>query len=175
MLEAPGAAAPRSSDFSARSPFYHVLEAAGARFRAVADTLVTMDCGASPEEEARHARLLAWADFSPLPRLGYKGWNALSWLRERGLETGLENFSARRAQDGLLVVRMGEEALLLGTSPHAVLSCRRCALDWEKEPPAGVFPVPRASLSAWLRVRRLPCLPRCVRWTCGPSVSTICR
>ncbi len=143
-------AAPRATDGVARSPLYRRLEAAGARCRAFADTVVVADCGASPEEEER-LRCLAWADFSPLPRLGYKGWEALSWLRARGLGVG-ESGETRCSRDGLLAARMGDEALLLGAARAAAEACQRCAADWEKERPSGVFPVPRQSLSAWLRI-----------------------
>ena len=130
------------TDARRRSFVYRKLLAAGASFEslgdgAVAVTLQNGDRGA--------VERLAICDLSGLPRIGFKGRDALDWLRGRGFTCGdTPNRSYRQADGRLAAVLAPNEAALLSPLNERELSlldlADACSLD------DGVrrYPVPRA-------------------------------
>jgi sarcosine oxidase subunit gamma len=122
-----------------RSFVYRKLAAVGATFREMADTAVAASIpGATPA--------LGLADLSPLPRLGYKGPNALSVLGAAGLQIPEENNMALPVPGGGLVARLADsEALLLG-DPTGVGDPLAAYGDVAG---AGCYAMPRRESHAW--------------------------
>jgi sarcosine oxidase, subunit gamma len=122
-----------------RSFVYRKLAAAGATFREMTDTAVAATIpGSIPA--------LGLADLSPLPRLGYKGPNALSVLGAAGLQIPNANNMALLIPGGGLVARLADsEALLLGDPAGAGDSLSA----YEKIAGAGCYAMPRRDSHAW--------------------------
>lgn len=124
---------------SRRSFVYRKLAAADATFLDVADTaMVASVPGGRPA--------LGLADLSPLPRLGYKGPNALSTLSAAGLQVPNKNNMALAIPGGGLVARLADsEALLLGdpTGSEDLLSVYGDITG------AGCYAMPRRESHAW--------------------------
>jgi sarcosine oxidase subunit gamma len=123
---------------------------------------------------------LALIDLSLLPKTGYRGPQALPWLEAQQLELPPNNRGAIQP-DGALVVRLGDgEALLLknpmlenpllGNPQGNSELLDRLGKEHSREPPAGVYPVPRADSTAWFVVSgRLA--PEMLAKLCGVDLS----
>ena len=148
------------SRFPRRSFVYRQLLNAGAEFAEIGDAAVAVRY---PGRGGLASRL-ALADFSPLPRCGFKGPLALSWLRDQGAEVPEANNQAILQPDGSLIARLADtEALLLGDIDPSV-----DAADWWRttEPGEGCYPAPRRDSHAWF----LLCgqqAPECLAKLCG--------
>jgi sarcosine oxidase, subunit gamma len=143
------------SDFPIRSFHYRTLIKEGARFYALADAALASDYGGTPEIERAQARCLGLADLSPLPRIGFKGREAIAWLRRQGLTIGDENNRAwvQGQSHNPVVARLADtEALILGDMRAEVGLCARLDKVYASEKPARCYTVPRRDSSAWFAV-----------------------
>ncbi len=143
------------TDFSIRSFHYRTLIRDGARFYALADAAVAADYGGSEDAEHAQAQRLGLVDLSPLPRTGFKGREALQWLRAQGLTIGDENNRAWRqgqSHDPLVARLADTEALILSDTGAKVGLCARLERICATEKPARCYHVPRRDGSAWFAV-----------------------
>lgn len=147
------------TDFSIRGFHYRTLISEGARFYALADAAVAADYGGTPEAELAQARRLGLVDLSPLPRTGFKGAQALAWLRQQGLTIGDENNRAwvqGQPRDAVVARLADTEALILGHlmgNPRAETGlCAHLENLYLEEKPARCYHVPRRDNSAWFAV-----------------------
>lgn len=139
-----------------RSFVYRELEAAGARFVAVNDGALPLDFG-DPEHEVEHARCMAVADLSVLPRTGFKGVGTVDWLTGQGLAIGAESNRAYRQASGELAARLAPTEILLLDSLAAtgnLVARLERAWQWGSERPRRLigYPMPRAESHAWFMV-----------------------
>lgn len=126
-----------------RSFVYRRLCEAGAVFEVCGDAAVATDYPG----HAGLAQRLALVDLSPLPRLGFKGPRALSWLRRQVGDVPDDNNRAYVLGDGALVARLTDtEALIL--CDIAVSGATVAALE-EADLIAGAYPAPRRDSHAW--------------------------
>lgn len=136
-----------------RRPFAHrALAQAGARFETLGDATVAADFGAAPEAETEAARTLGLADLSGLPRIGFKGADAIAWLAEQGLQIGDASNRAYRQTDGTLAARLAPgEALVLPPPTGDGAAIDRLTAEWQDDGRL-CFPVPRRDSHLWFRV-----------------------
>jgi sarcosine oxidase subunit gamma len=125
-----------------RSFVYRQLLAAGATFEslddgAVAANLAGADGGAVEE--------LAICDLSGLPRIGFKGGEALDWLRGQGFVCGdTPNRTYRQPNGTLVAVLAPNEALLLSPLAEPASSLMNLAGAASLDDGVRRYPVPRA-------------------------------
>ena len=94
-----------------RSFIYRKLEQTGAKFSEVAGSLMATSV---PDGTVDVARNMGVADLSLLPRIGYKGVEALDWLGNQGLDIGIQSNKAFEQKDGSLCAKLApSEALIL--------------------------------------------------------------
>ena len=94
-----------------RSFIYRHLEQTGANFSEVAGSLMATSVPGGTVEIARN---MAVADLSLLPRIGYKGAEAIDWLGNQGLDIGIQANKAFEQMDGSLCAKLApSEALIL--------------------------------------------------------------
>jgi sarcosine oxidase subunit gamma len=142
------------TDYSIRSFHYRTLIREGARFYALADAAVAFDYGV-PDAEHAQARRLGLADLSPLPRAGFKGREAIQWLKGQGLTIGDQNNRAWRqgqSHDPVVARLADTEALILGDIAAQGDLCARLEGSYEAEKPARCYHVPRRHGSACFAV-----------------------
>jgi sarcosine oxidase subunit gamma len=125
-----------------RSFVYRQLLAAGATFESVGDGAVVANLA---DTQASAIERLAICDLSGLPRAGFKGREALDWLRGQGFVCGeAPNRTYRQANGTLVAILAPNEAVLLSPLANPALTlldlAGACSLD------DGVrrYPVPRA-------------------------------
>ncbi len=125
--------------YARRSFVYRELASRGARFRRIAGAAVAQDFG-DPEKERRALERLGLCDFSPLPRIGFKGPAALDWLRARRVR-GLDRDNRADIQrSGALVARLAPtEALILGAPKGRSDLCDRLEAAHDADPPPGCY------------------------------------
>jgi sarcosine oxidase, subunit gamma len=143
------------TDYSIRSFHYRTLAREGARFYALADAAVAFDYGRGGDTERVQAQRLGLADLSPLPRTGFKGREAIHWLRSQGLTIGDENNRAwveGQSHDAVVARLADTEALILGDIGAKVGLCARLERICATEKPARCYHVPRRDSSAWFAV-----------------------
>lgn len=119
------------TDVSRRSFVYRKLTAAGATFERLGDSAVAASL---PDIKVSTAERLAICDLSGLPRIGFKGTDALNWLRGRGFDCGDTPNRTYLQTDGVLVAVLAPtEALLLSPLAEPVLTlldlAGTCSLD----------------------------------------------
>jgi len=138
------------TDLSRRSFVYRKLAAAGARFGEVAGGAVALGFGDVAGEEIAAARRLALADLSVLPRLGFKGREALAWLDGQGLEIGSELNRAYIQDDGARVaVLAATEAVVLCDLSGDAGPIERLEAAWSMGEAGLCFPVLRRDGNYW--------------------------
>lgn len=143
------------TDFPIRSFHYRTLIKEGARFYAPADAALASDYGGAPDAERLQARRLGLADLSPLRRTGFKGREAIEWLRRQGLTIGDENnrvWVQGQSHDPIVARLADTEALILGDTAAKVGLCARLERNYATERPARCYLVPRRDGSAWFAV-----------------------
>ncbi len=86
-------------------------------------------------------------DSSLAPRRGFKGRAALDWLRGNDIAVPEANNRALRLGDGLVCRLAPNEAMILATD-----AIDRLDAAWDRDRPAGCYPVPRADSHAWFKV-----------------------
>jgi len=125
-----------------RSFVYRRLLAAGASFREVGDSAVAVSVPGAGGS-------LGLADLSPLPRLGYKGRNALAALAALGLDIPAANNSAVALPQGGLIARLADTEALLLCDPSgpgdAFAACAEISAS-------GCYAVPRRDSHAWFQL-----------------------
>ena len=140
-------AASEPTEFARRSFIYRRLAAAGATFEAIGEAAVAMDFGDAPGEAERGSKL-GLADLSPLPRTGFKGLAALSWLSAQGV-TGLTVDNRADIQTGgALAARLApSEALIIDGLSGKTGLCAGLDAAHATEGPAGCHWVMRREAS----------------------------
>ena len=134
-----------------RSFVYRELEEAGAAFERVGDAAVAAAFDDDSGNEVAAAHRLGLADLSPLPRIGYKGRDALEWLAEQGLEIDEPSNRCYPQTDGQLLLKLAPtEALIL--PPVDRLDADLLIDHWTDQPGRLCYPVPRREGSLWFRV-----------------------
>ena len=134
-----------------RSPLYRALEAHGARFEALGDFAVAQDMGREAAAEAAQAESLGLADLTPLPRIGFKGWNIAPWLAGNGAEMGEASNRAYAQADGTRIARLAPgEALVLADRNGAGPLIETLDQAWSMAEADGCFRVARDETSCWL-------------------------
>ena len=134
-----------------RSPLYRALEAHGARFEALSGFAVAQDFGREAAAEAAQAESLGLADLTPLPRIGFKGWNIEPWLAGNGAELGAASNRAYRQADGTRIARLAPgEALVLADRGGAGPLIATLDQAWSMAEADGCFRVARDETSCWL-------------------------
>ena len=124
-----------------RSFVYRRLVQCGASFDASGNAIRT-------DQDAAHAGVVI-CDLSLSPRGGFKGRDALSWLRGHDVRVPEENNRAMRLDDTGLTCRLAPgEALILARGDIV----DRLQTSRASEKPAGCFTVPRADSHAWFRI-----------------------
>jgi sarcosine oxidase subunit gamma len=143
------------SDYAIRSFHYRTLIRGGARFYALADAAIALDYSRTRDEEQAQARRLGLTELSPLPRTGFKGREAIAWLRRQGLTIGNENNRAwvqGQSHDPVVARLADTEALILSDLGAEVGLCARLERICATERPPGCYHVPRRDSSAWFAV-----------------------
>jgi len=135
-----------------RSPLYRWHQAHGAHFEIVhGDAVVASAVGEAPRVEAELARRLAVVDCSTLPRIGFKGGEAIEWAGAQGLAVSPANNRAERQSDGSRVARLADtEVLLLADVAADVDPCPPLEAAWTAQQPHGCALILRRHVSAWL-------------------------
>ena len=134
-----------------RSPLYRELEAHDARFEALSGFAVAQDFGQESAVEAAQAESLGLADLTPLPRIGFKGWNIEPWLAGNGAELGAASNRAYRQADGTRIARLAPgEALVLADRGGAGPLIATLDQAWSMAEADGCFRVARDETSCWL-------------------------
>ncbi|WP_439815407.1 hypothetical protein [Zavarzinia sp. CC-PAN008] len=137
------------TSFARRSPIHHKLAALGARWGQAGESAIVRDYGAS-EEEAAAAQRLALSDLSPLPRTGFKGPQALAWLRAQGVVLDeVPNTAWTQGPAASALILSWGEALILDANGDLV---QRLEGAWSLDSVPGVYCVPRRDSHGWLRI-----------------------
>ena len=133
-----------------RSFLHRQLVELGARFSDLEEGALATDFGAAAAEREQ-ARQLGLCDYSPLPRIGFKGANTAAWLAGRGVTLPPEPHRLVRIEGGILACRLSPgEALLLSLpwGSSRLIGDLECA--WSIESAGLCFPVPRRDSHAWV-------------------------
>ena len=134
-----------------RSPLYRALAAHGARFEALGGFALAQDFGREAAAEAIQAESLGLADLTPLPRIGFKGWNIAPWLAGKGAEMGEASNRAYPQSDGTRIARLAPgEALVLADRNGAGPLIETLDQAWSMAEADGCFRVARDETSCWL-------------------------
>ncbi len=100
-----------------RSPVYRKTHANVNAFTQMNGFAVPLNAGTESDEIAP-LRTLALCDFSWLPRLGFKGKNAVTVLADRGFQIPEQPNALAKVSQGGLVVRLGAMELLILADPN---------------------------------------------------------
>lgn len=142
----------RPVEYARRSFIHRRLVEHGAHFVEIAGAAVADHYGGA-DGEAVGAAQLALADLSPMPRIGFKGKNALNWLISQGVR-GLQTDNAVDVQyDGVRALRLAPtEGLVLCDLEAKSGTVARLAGAWTLESAPLAFLVPRADSHYWFCV-----------------------
>jgi sarcosine oxidase subunit gamma len=135
--------------FMRRSQLYRWHLAAGAEYEEHGDAgAVNYYSGSDNEHEL--ALQLGLIDLSTLPRTGFKGRGAPTWIALQGPELPERPNRARVHTDGSLVVRLSQEELLVlsDLQLNATLA-DQLQQDWSIDTTDGVYLLPRADSHCW--------------------------
>ena len=123
-----------------RSFVYRRLAERGAIFDAGGNALRT---GAEPGRAG-----VVLCDLSLAPRCGFKGREALDWLRRNEIAVPEANNRAARLGGGLICRLAPNEAMILANQDII----GRLDAAWARQMPVACHPVPRADSHAWFKV-----------------------
>ncbi len=130
------------ADARRRSFIYRKLLAAGAAFESLGDGTVAANLAGADRSAVER---LAICDLSALPRIGFKGRDALDWLRRLGFDCGgTPNRTYRQSNGVLVAVLAPTEALLLSPLTSPVLTLADLAGECSLDDGIRRYPVPRA-------------------------------
>lgn len=89
-------------------------------------------------------------DLTRLPRIGFKGRDARTWLEQRGCRLPAEpNLAAMQGEGALIAALSWEEHLVL-SDPNALSTlCEDLEQSWELDEQRLCYPVPRRHSHAW--------------------------
>ena len=125
-----------------RSFVYRHLLAAGATFESLGDGAVAANLA---DAEKSAVEQLAICDLSGLPRIGFKGGEALDWLRGQGFVCGDPPNRTYRQPDGTLIAVLApNEALLLSPLGEPALTLMDLAGGCSLDDGVRRYPVSRA-------------------------------
>ena len=134
-----------------RSPLYRLLAEDGARFEPLGGYAVARDFGQGADDEAARAESLGLADLTPLPRIGFKGWNIGPWLAGKGAEMGEASNRAYAQVDGTRIARLAPgEALVLAERTGNAPLVETLDRAWSMADADGCFRVARDETTCWL-------------------------
>lgn len=137
-------------DHARRSFVWRKLLAAGAEFADIHDSAVAIRFD---DDDETQAQALGLADLSPLPRLGFKGRDALAALETSGLALAPTPNRAFGQPDGALVAVLGpSEALLLGPLTGSATRLGLLEREGAFDPSVRCFPAPRAESHCWFKL-----------------------
>jgi sarcosine oxidase subunit gamma len=126
-----------SAEATRASPVLSRLQALGARFVEVNAMMVAASIN---EADAVRAANVGVADLSCLHKAGFKGSNAVDWVRGQGIALPPVNGWVQ-ADDNSLVVRLGDSEFFVEDSPQSA-ACAR-VIPALKNRAEGVYPVHR--------------------------------
>lgn len=130
------------ADAHRRSFIYRKLLAADATFESLGDGAVAANLAGADRSAVER---LAICDLSGLPRIGFKGRDALDWLRRLGFDCGgTPNRTYRQSNGVLVAVLAPTEALLLSPLTSPVLTLADLAGECSLDDGIRRYPVPRA-------------------------------
>lgn len=125
-----------------RSFVYRKLLAAGAAFESLGDGAVAANLAGADRSAVER---LAICDLSALPRIGFKGRDALDWLRRLGFDCGgTPNRTYPQSNGVLVAVLAPTEVLLLSPLASPVLTLADLAGECSLDDGIRRYPVPRA-------------------------------
>ncbi|MCU0733097.1 MAG: hypothetical protein MUC37_06455 [Hyphomicrobium sp.] len=131
-----------------RSPLRAALAEAGASWSGAGDYAIAEGLG-----DVEHARQLAIADLSPLPRLGFKGRETIAAMQKRGIAVEAEpNLAFRQDDGGLCLVLAPGEVILLSPLAGDGGKLRTLHDQWSLESGERTYPLLRGDSHAWLAV-----------------------
>ena len=134
-----------------RSPLYRALAGHGAHFKPFNGSALAHDFGQGAAEEAARAEVLGLADLTPLPRVGFKGWNIGPWLADAGAEMGEASNRSYMQADGTRLARLSPgEALVLADRAGNGPLIESLDRAWSMAAADGCFRVARDETSCWL-------------------------
>ena len=137
------------TQFSCRSQLYRRHVDAQARFEELAGSAVAADY-ADAGDEVHQATHLALADLSTLPRTGFKGAGAPSWLEEHGAQLPNSPNQAAQQEDGSLIARLSFDELLILSDLNAESTLPAILQDrWSLESARKVYSLPRRDSHCW--------------------------
>ncbi len=143
----------KPTDFACRPFHYRTLEADGAYFESLGESVIAASFGENTESECEYASNLGLTDLSPLPRTGFKGRQAINWLTGTGLNIGSDNNFSWSQSDHTLIARLADtEALVLSDLNAQSDSCRQLEKQNSEQAPEQCYHVPRQNASAWFMV-----------------------
>ena len=122
--------------------------ALGAEFEQMGHTLLVNNYGSSVE--ASKAKVLGLVDLSTLPRTGFKGAGATTWVATQGAELPHQPNIALLQEDHSLVVKLSHQELLILSDIDA-LSTQIARLD-SMAVGKQTYALPRADSHCWLAV-----------------------
>jgi sarcosine oxidase subunit gamma len=130
------------TDARRRSFIYRKLLVAGAVFESLGDGAVAVNLAGTDRSTVER---LAICDLSALPRIGFKGRDALDWLRRLGFDCGgTPNRTYPQSNGVLVAVLAPDEALLLSPLTTPVLTLADLAGECSLDDGIRRYPVPRA-------------------------------
>jgi sarcosine oxidase subunit gamma len=140
---------PHPAGFMRRSQLYRWHLEAGAIYGEHGDVGAVVHYSGT-DDERELARQLGLADLSTLPRTGFKGRGAPSWVHQQGPELPDGPNRARLHTDGSLVARLSQEELLVlsDLQLNAYLA-EELQQDWSIDTTDGVYLLPRADSHCW--------------------------
>jgi sarcosine oxidase subunit gamma len=136
-----------------RSPLYRKLNELGASFDPLNDFAAAQSCGRDVLDETAQARMLGLADLTPLPRVGFKGWNIGPWLAAQGAKVGDASNRAYPQADGTRIARLApSEVIVLGDRLGDGPLVESLDKAWAMEAADGCFRVAREEASCCLLI-----------------------
>ena len=137
------------TDQPRRSMIYRVLLEHGAEFESYQDTAIAMRYP-NNSSETEDAKKMAIADLSPLPRIGFKGKDTPTWLRQQAVQIPERANQAHRQHDGSLVLRLSDdEHIILSDLDLTSDIAKKLAQRWQIEPDRMCYHMPRADTHCW--------------------------
>ena len=131
------------------SPIHHAVRAAGGVFMAAGSVKAVGDFG-DPAGEILTARGLGLADLSPLPRFGFRGQGARTWLMARGVDLPDRPNRAVTQMDGSMAIsRSWTEFLVLANLNGGVAGSACLDLASAEAHKAHTYPLSRFDGLFW--------------------------
>jgi sarcosine oxidase subunit gamma len=138
--------------YTRRGQLYRRHCSADVQFEEIAGSAVVSRYTEADDEVGR-ATHLALADLSTLPRIGFKGVRAPSWLEEQGVQRPDYQNRAKRNEDGSLIARLSTtEFLILGDLASNSTLIPMLQNRWSLESTDRVYSLPRGDSHCWFAI-----------------------